>query len=121
MHNKRQYTKVEKLVHLKGHVDGEAARYIQGLATTTDNYDIAVNILRERYDREDLRRETLMDKLINFPKVTEGESLKSLHSLVDELTANVRALGELKIPTDNYGQLLLPVLKSRVPESWRLQ
>ncbi|XP_045132204.1 uncharacterized protein LOC123516668 [Portunus trituberculatus] len=93
-YNNPQYSNVEKFVHLKGHVIGEAAKCLQGLATTNDNYDVAVNLLNRRFGNEACRRESLMDSLLNTPRFKDGE---------------------------NLSQLLLPVLKSRIPESWRLQ
>ena len=121
VHDNQQYSPVEKFVHLKGHLDGEAAKCLQGLATTNDNYGVAVNILKQRFGSETRRKESLMASLLNTPRFNDGEDLKSLRGFIDELTAKVRALEVLQISQDNYSPLLLPILKSRIPESWRLQ
>ena len=62
-----------------------------------------------------------MANLLRLPAVSNPDDLKSLCRLVDDLTANVRALETLDIPTDNYGELLLFVVKGKISEAWRLQ
>ena len=121
VHDNPLYSPVEKYVHLKGHIDGDAARCIQGLATTSDNYDVAIKLLSQRFGNDARRKESLMASLLNTPRFTEGENLRSMRGFIDELTAKVRALEVLKVSKESYSQLLLPVLKSRIPESWRLQ
>ena len=120
-HRNSRYSPVEKFVYLRGHLTGEAARAIQGLATTTENYKIAVEILKDRFGRDALRKETLMANLLHLEGVANADDLKSLRHLIDDITANVRALEALGISSDSYGELLLPVLKGKIPESRRLQ
>ena len=121
VHQNTIYSAVEKFVYLRGHLTGEAARSIQGLATTEDNYQIAVDILKDRFGKDDVRKETLMANLLRLPAVTNADDLKSMRRLVDDLTANVRALEALGTSSATYGELLLPVLKGKVPDVWRLQ
>ena len=121
VHRNTSYSVVEKFVFLRGHLTGEAARAIQGLATTEGNYQIAVDILQDRFGKDDVRKETLMANLLHLPAVTNPDDLKSLRRLIDDLTANVRALEALDTPSGNYGELLLPVLKGKIPVDWRLQ
>ena len=92
VHDNKMYSPVEKLVHLKGHLDGEAARSIRGLTTTADNYETAVKILKERFGKEKFRQESIMAKLLNMPHLKEGEGLKAIRCFVDDLTTNIRAL-----------------------------
>ena len=120
-HRNSRYSSVEKFVYLRGHLTGEAARAIQGLATAAVNYQIAVDILKDRFGRDALRKETLMANLLHLQGVTNADDLKSLRPLIHDITANVRAPEALDISSDSYGELLLPVLKWKIPESWRLQ
>ena len=87
------------------------------MATTTDNYKIAVEILKDRFGRDALRKETLIANLLRLQGVTNADDLKSLRRLIDDVTANVRSLEALDTSTDSYGELLLPVLKGKIPES----
>lgn len=112
---------MEKFVYLKGHLDGEAAKCWQGLLATNDNYEVAVSILKQRFGNTARRKASLMASLLNTPRFIDTEDLRTVRGFIDELTAKVRALEVLQVNKDEYGQLLLPVLKSRIPESWRLQ
>ena len=110
-HRNCRFSPVEKFVYQRGHLTGEAARAIQGLVTTAANYEIAVDILKDRFGRDTLRKETLMANLLHLEGVTNADDLKSLRHLIDDITANIRALEALDISSDSYGELLLPVLK----------
>ena len=61
-----------------------------------------------------------MASLVNTSRFTDTEDLRIVRGFVDELTAKVRALEILQVNKDEYSQLLLPVLKSMIPELWRL-
>ncbi|MPC25231.1 hypothetical protein E2C01_018336 [Portunus trituberculatus] len=56
IHDNQQYSPAEKMVHLKRHLEGEAARAIQGLTTTSDHYSAAVKILKDRFGPHGLPR-----------------------------------------------------------------
>ena len=121
VHQNTSYSSIEKFVYLRGHLTGEAARSIQGLATTEENYQIAIDILKDRFGKESIRKEMLMANLLQLQEVTDANDLQSLQCLIDDLVANIRSLEALGTTSANYGELLLPILKSRIPESWRLQ
>ena len=57
VHDNPQYSQVEKFVYLKGHLDGEAAKCLQGLSTTNNNYEVAVNILKQQFGNEARQKE----------------------------------------------------------------
>ncbi|XP_043230700.1 uncharacterized protein LOC122386001 [Amphibalanus amphitrite] len=119
VHTNRGYSSVQKLCFLRQHLDGPAARAIQGLPLTADNYMVAVEILRERFGKDDIRKDSLITKLLNLPAVTSADNLKALRRLVDEVTTGVRSLEAMRVP--NIGSVLLPVLKGKIPAPWRLQ
>ena len=45
--------KISKFTYLKGILKGAAATAISGIAITSDNYDLAVTLLKERFGRPD--------------------------------------------------------------------
>ncbi|KAF0308862.1 hypothetical protein FJT64_019967 [Amphibalanus amphitrite] len=107
VHTNRGYSSVQKLCFLRQHLDGLAARAIQGLPLTADNYMVAVEILKDRFGKDDIRKDLLITKLLNLPAVTSADNLKSLRRLVDEVTEAVRVEGHgptnsrmLKVPLD---------------------
>ncbi|XP_043215541.1 uncharacterized protein LOC122378495 [Amphibalanus amphitrite] len=86
VHTNRGYSSVQKLCFLRQHLDGLAARAIQGLPLTAD-YMVAVEILKDRFGKDDIRKDLLITKLLNLPAVTSADNLKALRRLVDEVTA----------------------------------
>ena len=61
-----------------------------------------------------------MKELLNLPSVRTND-LKALRSLIDHLSAHTRALNSLGVSTDSFSSLLLPVVKEKLPESWRVE
>ena len=54
VHNNPAYAPVEKLVHLKAHLEDRAEVAVQGLPITDQGYLKAVETLKERFDRPDM-------------------------------------------------------------------
>ena len=119
VHKNLAYSPVQKFLHLKQHLDGAAARAIQGLPLTAENYPEAVKILQDRFGKDGVRKDTLVAKLLGLPAVTDADNIRSLRRLTDDVTAGVRALRALNAAS--IGEMLLPVLKSKIPAPWRLQ
>ena len=89
--------------------------------STEASYQIAIDVLKDRFGRDDFKREVLMANLLQLPGVTNSNDLKSLRRLVDDFAVNVRSLEALNTPSSRYGEVLLPVMKEKIPEEWRLQ
>ena len=119
VHQNESYSAVQKLFYLRQHLDGAAAHAIQGLQLTAESYPVAIKILQDRFGKDDVRKESQITKLLSLPGVTNVDDLKSLRRLVDEVTAGVRSLEALN--ARDVGDVLLPVLKGKVPAAWRLQ
>ena len=120
VHNNPKFAKVQKFVVLKSHLTGIALKSIQGIPVTGDGYTQAVEALRERFELDDVRRETLLKNLLNMPSVRHND-LKAMRSLIDHLSAHTRALGTLGVTTESLSSLLLPIAKEKIPEDWRLE
>ncbi|XP_043242087.1 uncharacterized protein LOC122391851 isoform X2 [Amphibalanus amphitrite] len=115
------YSPVEKLVHLKAHLTGQAEVALQGFPVTDQGYYRAVETLKERFDRPDLRRQVLMQRLMSTSPVHNDADLVRLRRMVDKLVSEVRALETMGVLPDSYSVLLMPVLLSCLPESWKIE
>ena len=120
VHDNPKFAKVQKFVVLKSHLAGVALKAIRGIPVTGDGYTPAVEILKDRFDLPDVRKETLLRELLNMPSVRHND-LKAMRSLIDHLSAHTRALSTLGVTTDSFSSLLLPVAKEKIPEDWRLE
>ena len=119
VHNNPKFANVQKFVVLKSHLAGVALKSIQWIPVTGDGYTQAVEVLKERFDLEDVRKETLLKELLNMPSVRHGD-LMGMWSLIDHLSAHTRALRTLGVVPESFSSLLLPVVKEKIPEDWRL-
>ena len=120
VHKNPKFANVQKFVVLRSHLDGVALRAIQGIPVTGDGYTQAVEILAERFDFPDVRRETLLRELFNMPSVLHND-LKAMRAFIDHLAAHTRALCSLGVSTESFSSLLLPFAKEKIPGDWRLQ
>ena len=120
VHDNPKFAKVQKFVVLKSHLAGSALKSIQGIPVTADGYTQAVEALKERFDLDDLRRETMLKDLLNMPSVRPND-LKGMRNLIDHLSSHTRALSTLGVSSDSFSSLMLPVVKDKIPESWRLE
>ena len=119
MHQNGSYSAVQKLFYLRQHLDGVATHAIQSLQLTSESCPVAIKIVQDRFGKDDIRNESLIMKLLNLPRIANADSLRSLRHLVDEVMAFVRSLEVLN--AHHVGDVLLPVLKGKIPAAWRLQ
>jgi hypothetical protein len=90
IHNNSKMSGVMKLTYLKTLLRGEAARQIQSMILTDDNYDIAWKQLQERYQNN---RELLLAILRKFHNLKPVQpSAADIRSLVDVSKETIRSL-----------------------------
>ncbi|XP_043202497.1 uncharacterized protein LOC122370716 isoform X2 [Amphibalanus amphitrite] len=121
VHDNPAYAPVEKLVHLKAHLVDQAEVAVQGLPITDQGYLKAVETLKERFDRPDLCIKVLMQRLLSTTPVHSDNDLVRLRRMIDGLISEVRALETMNVLPDSYAVLLMPVLLSCIPESWKIE
>ena len=73
-----------------GQLKGQAYDLVLELSVTADNYDIALQILKENYEDHDLILKTLIYKLIDLPG--PAHNYKDLQSFRISLSCNLKAL-----------------------------
>ena len=121
IHQNGRYANIQKFVLLKSHLTGAAERAIEGVPVSGDGYITAIQLLEKRFHRDDLERENLMKQLLDAPTISNGNDLKAMRKLTDHLTAHTRALVVLGVAPDSFADFLLPVMRDKIPESWRLE
>lgn len=91
----------------------EAAQVIQSLETSSQNYDIALVLLIERYDNRRIIIQSHIRALFELP-VIQKDSSTQLRSLVDNALKHTRALHALGQPTDSWDALLFHLITSKL-------
>ena len=111
---------IDKMNYLKSLVEGPAAAAIKGLSSTSENYNSARKILEDRYGNKQLIISSHMDNLLKLPVVSSINDVKGIRQLYDKTEIHIRGLQALGVEAQQYGNLLVPVLLSKVPQELRL-
>ena len=61
-----------------------------------------------------------MDSLLKLPSVNSVEQLSKIREVYDKIEVNVRSLDSLGIKSETYGNLLSPIIMSKIPSELRL-
>lgn len=111
----------EKCAHLLTYVEGEALRLVGDLAPTAENYEIAIELLKRRYDQPTARKNQLLKDIKVFKAVEDTEDISKLRGLVDGLISRVRQLEGLNVSAESYSTAIEPELLSKIPVKWQFE
>ena len=111
---------ISKFSYLLSLLHGEARQAVQGLSMTTDHYNIACQILEDRFGRKERIIFTHVQKLLHVT-IPSKCSVSILWKLYDDLLTHTRSLESLGIDGDKYGVILTPLILSRLPQDIRLE
>ena len=111
---------IDKFNYLSTLLEDEASRAIQGLPLTNANYNVAIEILKDRFGKPQTIVTAHMDDLLKLPSLGSNCRVKDLRAVLDQLTIHVRGLETLGISAQQYGSLLTPIVMSKLPSDIRL-
>ena len=120
VHRKEGISNIDKFNYLNSVLEGVAARTIQGLTLTEENYDATIKLLRERFGRIQQIISARMDHLLKVSPCC-NDSPSSLRYVYDQICVHSRGLASLGVTSDQYGSLLTPIIMSKLPSEIRLQ
>ena len=121
---KTELPTVSKFTYLLAALEGEAKGVVQGLSVTENNYNVAVELLKERFGRTEQVRFAHIRALLNLPQMPrcqKGMSVSFLWKWKDTLLSHIRSLEGLGIEGKTYGIFLTPIILSRLPPSMRME
>ena len=76
-------TSVDKFSYLRGLLGGAAKTAIAGLALTTANYQVAIDLLNERFKKDVVIERTHVNDLLNVSPVYHDKDTVGLRRLYD--------------------------------------
>jgi len=121
VHRNETLPPIDKLHYLRWALVGDAYKLIESLEVTNENYQVAWEIVNNRYKGDKTIIQNHVQALINFPCITK-ESHSSLRQLVDTTLQHIRTLKRLEQPTDSWDtifiQLFIPKLDSNTRRKW---
>lgn len=106
-------SKVQKFYYLKSCLVGEAQKITQSLEVTEQNYDIALDLLKKRYENKRIIINSHLKSIFDLPSLTK-ENSHSLRTLLDTFLKDFRSLKNLGEPVENWSSILIYVLLSKL-------
>eukprot|EP00795_Rhopilema_esculentum_P003257 gene3257-1583_t len=120
VHSNPGLSSINKLNYLFSLLEGPAYRAVQGLALQEENYEHAIEILKSRFGKKHQIINAHMEKLLKLQH-HPNEGLENLRKIYDNIAVHVRGLQSLGIPPESYGNLLIPIIMSRLPQEITMQ
>ena len=111
---------VEKFCYLKSLLGGNAARAIEGLTVNENNYNSALEILKQRFGDRQVVINAHMNEFMGLDPVKNPSDVRRLRILHDRTTAAIRSLEGLGVTQEMFGALLVPILLNKIPEDMRV-
>ncbi|XP_036142150.1 uncharacterized protein LOC118645380 [Monomorium pharaonis] len=112
IHDKSHLSNIEKFQYLSSSISGDAAKIIESIELTGQNYNAAWELLQQRYDDPRSLKKKHIECLFSMPTVVK-ESAKALRDLVDYTSRHLRMLKVLGLPTDTWDDLIVHMMENR--------
>lgn len=109
---------IQKFYYLKSCLKDKAESVIASLEITKDNYPIAWNLLKERFQNEKLIIHSHIRTLFELPSI-QKESYEHLRKLIDEVNRITRILTSLKQPVEHWDSLLIYLISVKLDSNTR--
>ena len=94
-------------------MEGEALNLIHSLQLTETNYDIALDLLKQRYERTRLIINGHVQSLIDLPAIKKENSAE-LRKFLDNYNRHINALRKLNEPVDSWSSILICILSAKL-------
>ncbi|XP_046145637.1 uncharacterized protein LOC123988922 [Osmia bicornis bicornis] len=122
--NDNSLSNVERLHFLCSALTGDAKKAVNHLPTTDANFEVAWQLVKNRYENKRRLLSTYLNNLFSLPQVT-SESAKELRSLGDQLNVSIHGLKNLKRPVEHWDDVIVFLGTQKLDRSsrkaWELQ
>lgn len=118
IHASMTISDIEKYHDLKASLVGEAAKCIESLQLSNQNYAIAWKTLVDRFDNKKQIIKNHIRSILNLSNINKN----TLRDSVDNITKDVRALKACNEPVDTWDTLLIGIItakfENKLNEDW---
>lgn len=104
---------INKFHYLRSSLEGSAALVIKAIEFTSDNYQVAWDLLCQRYNNKKILINNHMKALFKIEPISK-ESHRSLRYLIDIITKNLRALETLGQPVDSWDAIIIYMVSTKL-------
>ncbi|XP_063362760.1 uncharacterized protein LOC134651550 [Cydia amplana] len=113
IHDNTSIPKIHKFHYLRNSLKDSASLIIKSLEFSTENYDVAWDLLCERFNNDRILVNNHIHALFSIKPVSQ-ESSKALRNMIDWVNKNLRALKTLKLPTEHWDVLIIHMMSSKL-------
>ena len=110
-HDNPKIPVINKFMYLRACLKDEAAEVITSLETTSENYLVTWELLKNRYDNRKFIVESHIKALFEIPTISKEFSIRSL---LDHVQKRVRALRALDQPVEHWDTLLVFMIREKM-------
>lgn len=118
IHDNPTLSPIQKFFYLRSALKDEASRSIQSMEITTGNYDIAWNLIKERFENKKMIVKKHVSAIIELPHVLK-ESSSLLRELSDKMQSHLTTLQKLGQPTEHWDTIIVLLLANKFDSSTR--
>ncbi|XP_048484474.1 uncharacterized protein LOC125490156 isoform X2 [Plutella xylostella] len=111
--NDTRLSQCDKFYYLKTLLEGEAADVVQHLSLNAENYNVALQLLAERYDNKFRIINHHINSILDLPVIKKC-SAASLRELVSKTKQHLSALTNLEVPTQHWDLMILCILQRKI-------
>lgn len=116
IHNSTEIDNVQKFHYLRSSLSGSALLVIKSLALSSGNYNVAWELLENRYNNNRLLVQNHVKALFSITSLNK-ESSAHIRKLIDNVLKNMRSLKNLGEPTEYWDTLIIYLMTSKLDPS----
>jgi len=113
IHSNENIPNIQKFQYLATSVSGDAAKIIESIELTDQNYIIAWELLKKRFDDPRAIKKRHIQCLFTMPRV-DKESAAAIRGLVDYVLKHLRVLRSINLPTDSWDELVIHMIEAKL-------
>lgn len=113
IHENTDIPPINKFHYLRLSLKGEAANLLTALSVSADNYIIAWEMLKDRYENKPMLVKGHIKALFEIETIPR-ESFSNLRKLLDNVTTNLNALKVLGEPIDTWDTILIHLISNKL-------
>ena len=111
---------MDKFNYLTSLLQSSAAEEISGLKITAENYNEALEVLKQRFGNKQQIANSQMDGILQLPALTSLHDVQGLRRLYEKTESHVGGLKSWGIEVESYGNLIIWILMQRLPPGLRI-
>ena len=115
VHVRTDLTSIQKFHYLHSSLRDEALNVIKSLPITHENYTVAIELLRARYDSRLIVTAYYVANVLGM-KHMQQDSMVSISKFIDDLTANINALNSLNLPVNTFEIIFVHFLAQKLDD-----